>query len=240
MARLHRSLLTLLLLPAFIGSLFGCAGPQGAGPEVQAQKAELKAARAEIANLRAELARMAAEIKAITSRLTATEERTGLRPLNLTWLKPMSGGGRLEAGDGVFVGGHGHRGKRRSLAKYVKGYKAHVAVIWATWCKPCTSEEELELLHELQPLLRARGVELVSVLVDDLGLALNHAKAPRWVYPLWFGKDAHTQWLPEMLIRKGLSLPVFLVAGPNLKVRYYAAGKLDKSRVRELVTAAAY
>jgi thiol-disulfide isomerase/thioredoxin len=182
---------------------------------------------------------MAAEMKAITARLTVTEQRTGLKPVSGSWLKTMPAGNRFEAGDAVYVAGHGRRGKRRNLAKYVRSYKAHVAVIWATWCKPCTSAEELELLHRLQPQLKRRGVELVSVLVDDLSIATGHAKAPQWIYPLWFGKDAQYNWLPKKLASK-LDLPLFLVVGPDLGVRYYAMGKLDEARLRALVTAAAF
>ncbi len=221
--------------------LFSCGGAQGASSDViKAQQAELAAAKAEIKALRAALALLTAQMKALTARVDATEQRTGLKPLSTTWLKPMPAGSRLEAGDAIYVGRLGDRGKRRRLSKHVKAYKAHVAVVWATWCKPCTSDHELKLLHKLQPQLARHGVDLVSILVDDLELAQKHAKARRWIYPLWFGKSAHTQWLPEALIRKGLSLPVFLVVGPDLMVRYYAAGKLDDERLRDLVTAAAF
>ena len=36
---------------------------------------------------------------------------------------------------------------------------------WASWCEPC--QQELPLLDKLAPKLRARGVEIVAVDVDD-------------------------------------------------------------------------
>jgi thiol-disulfide isomerase/thioredoxin len=36
---------------------------------------------------------------------------------------------------------------------------------WASWCEPC--KKELPLLDKLAPKLRARGVEIVAVNIDD-------------------------------------------------------------------------
>ena len=36
---------------------------------------------------------------------------------------------------------------------------------WASWCGPC--QQELPLLNKLAPKLRARGVEIVAVDIDD-------------------------------------------------------------------------
>ena len=36
---------------------------------------------------------------------------------------------------------------------------------WASWCEPC--KKELPLLDKLAPRLRARGVEIVAVNIDD-------------------------------------------------------------------------
>jgi len=36
---------------------------------------------------------------------------------------------------------------------------------WATWCEPC--KKELPLLSKLAPKLKARGVEVVAVNIDD-------------------------------------------------------------------------
>jgi peroxiredoxin len=36
---------------------------------------------------------------------------------------------------------------------------------WASWCEPC--KKELPLLDKLAPKLRARGIEIVAVNIDD-------------------------------------------------------------------------
>ncbi|MCU1282056.1 MAG: Redoxin domain protein, partial [bacterium] len=36
---------------------------------------------------------------------------------------------------------------------------------WASWCEPC--KKELPLLDKLAPRLRARGIEIVAVNIDD-------------------------------------------------------------------------
>ena len=230
------ALLGLLLIPCF-----SCAAPQTAGggmsPE---QHADLQAAQANVKALQAEVKRLGEALMAMGERLAAAEQRTGLRAVEGRWLKPLAAGTRFLAGAATVLDGPGEREKPRNLAKFANGTRGYVVALWATWCKPCTSDEELVLLHELQDQLRPRGVELVSILVDDLGLARKHARAARWIYPLWFVKSAHTQWLPEALIRQGLSLPVFLVVRPDGEARYFATGKLDHAAVRDLVSAAAY
>ena len=248
MAKVPTSLRSGLCAAMFMGLMgligfiaAGCAGPQsGLAGMNPAEKAELQTAQAEVKTLRAEMARLAAQLTAMSERLAAAEQRTGLRPVAGRWLKPLAAGTRFLAGAATVIDGPDDRGKQRNLAKYTRSTKGYVVALWATWCKPCTSREELALLHKLQPQLRQRGVELVSILVDDLDQARGHALAQRWIYPLWFVKSAHTQWLPEALIRQGLSLPVFLVVSPEGEARYWAAGKLDEAAVRDLVAAAGY
>jgi peroxiredoxin len=45
---------------------------------------------------------------------------------------------------------------------------------WASWCEPC--KKELPLLDKMAPRLRARGVEIVAVNIDD-----NRDKAAEFV-----------------------------------------------------------
>ncbi len=45
---------------------------------------------------------------------------------------------------------------------------------WASWCEPC--KEELPLLDKLAPKLRAKGIEIVAVNIDD-----NKASAEAFV-----------------------------------------------------------
>jgi cytochrome c biogenesis protein CcmG/thiol:disulfide interchange protein DsbE len=45
---------------------------------------------------------------------------------------------------------------------------------WASWCEPC--KKELPLLDKLAPRLRARGIEIVAVNIDD-----DRAKAAEFI-----------------------------------------------------------
>lgn len=230
-----------LALVALMGAAtLGCAAAQTAGGMTAEEKAGLQSAQADLQALRAEVTRLGAALAAMGQRLAAAEQRTGLRPVVGRWLKPLAAGTRFLAGPATVLEARGEREKSRNLARFAQGTQGYVVALWATWCKPCTSEEELVLLHQLQDELRPRGIELVSILVDDLNLARRHPRAARWIYPLWFVKNAHTEWLPEALIRQGLSLPVFLVVSRTGEARYFAAGKLDDAAVRDLVAAAAY
>jgi thiol-disulfide isomerase/thioredoxin len=114
-----------------------------------------------------------------------------------------------------------------------------VISFWATWCKPCTTPEELVLIGQLQRELGAASVGFLNLAVDDLSKVRGDARAPGWVYPVWQADDAHIELLPEAFIRKsGLGLPLFLVVDGRGVPRFWRNRNLDLAGVEELVALA--
>lgn len=206
----------------------------------QADVDRLNGKAAEVDGLKVRIAELEAQLKLLDGRLSVNEQRNGLRPLQSAALTTAEGDlEALQPGDATYVGAFREAGKKRNLGRYVKDFDGYVMVFWATWCVPCTSDEELALLAQLQPQLARRNVALVSVAIDDLAKVQVHPKAERWIYPLWFAKDAHLAWLPQSFIQRvGVGLPIFLVVSRTGKVRYFANKKLDATAVRDIVTAA--
>jgi hypothetical protein len=133
----------------------------------------------------------------------------------------------------------GQRGKRRSLAKHLEAYDGYVMAFWATWCKPCTSPEELAHLRTLQRALHRHGVELISMAIDDLGKVQADPRAAHWLYPFWHHDDGHVEMLPQSFISGvGLGLPLFVVVSASGTMRYYRSAPLEPEVIREIVDAA--
>ncbi len=232
------SVVTKALLAGFL--FIGCGSgqqaviPPGTVLLTQAEHARLSRAAAEVMELRQAMA-------ALLQRVRHVEQRVGLKPLDGTGLK------RARPGQSVrlprrakFVGGHGERAEKRSLADHLGGRRAYVISYWATWCKPCTSPEELRHLRHLQAQLSRQGVDLVSIAVDGLSKVQRDPRAPGWLYPLWQSNDAHLEMLPRAFMSEvGVGLPLFLVVGPTGNIQYYLKTKLDDAAVRDLVSATA-
>jgi thiol-disulfide isomerase/thioredoxin len=201
----------------------------------------LAAAQRQVQSLTQQLQSLQTENAALRARLDAAEQRLGLVPYRPAALKPLQGDGRaLEAGgDSLYVGEAGGRPAKRNLAKTLGSADVTVVSFWATWCGPCTSDAELEHLRHLETQLARHGVGLVSLAVDEVAKVQGHAKADRWLYPLWQRQDGHLKMLPRALMEKvGVGLPVFLVVDRAGQVAWYRNQALDEAAVGELVTAA--
>ena len=215
--------------------LLGCGGAQA-----QTDPNAVAVTRQDLDLLRRlarEVHSLRAENTALKRRLDFVEQRVGLARFRPSKLKPVHGV-EVKPKDAVRVVEAGARGKRANLGKYLGTYDGYVVAFWATWCKPCTSPEELAHLRMLQTRLRKSRIELVSVLIDDLKKAQADPRASGWLYPFWFREDAHIDMLPQAFIQRvGLNLPLFLVVSPSGEVRYVHNEKLTDDAVRDIVTA---
>ncbi len=222
-------------------SMHGC-GDASANERHQRDLARLRAdlnkERARVSKLQATVKRLKSDIAGLKKRLVPFEQRTFAKPFRGGRVKRSSGD--LELPSGVRVVGVGERGKKTSLRRHIAGFRGGLFGYWATWCKPCTSKEELHHLRVLQKQLRPYHVDLVSVLIDDLKKAQASPKAGKWLYPFWFVKDGHMQMLPRSMVQKmGLGLPFFLLTDNEGRIRWHHRGKLDDAAVRDFITAAA-
>lgn len=186
--------------------------------------------------LRETVERQNAEIQTLKTRLTRSEQRLGLahwRPSAVTaWDGPsaITLPKRLQ-----HLSQSGARPKARALPLDDRPY---VISFWATWCKPCTSPEELARLAILRRELRSEGLGFYSVAIDSLSKVRSDARAATWPYPVWQGDDAHLDLLPEAFMRKvGMGLPLFVVIDGHGRLRYYRGQALDAAAGRDLVLA---
>ena len=200
----------------------------------------LTQAAEQIPRLATELSGLKTELGMLRARLAPVEQRTGLARMSSKKLSRLqSVDRRVELWDGSYVAYPGAKPRKRPLRKHVDGYQGYVVAFWATWCVPCIADEELVHLREMQRGLRRKGVDLVSVAIDDLSLVLGHQKASKWLYPLWHKDDGHLAMLPEGFIQQvGVNLPLFLVVSKEGEVCQFYNQKLDPVAVRDIVTAA--
>ena len=200
----------------------------------------LTQAAAQLPRLVNEIAGLKTDMGVMRARLAPLEQRPGLAQAKSDKLSRLqSGDRRVTLWEGSYLAYPGAKPKKRRLANHIKGYNGYVVAFWATWCVPCISDEELVHLGEMQRALKRKGAELVSVAIDDLSLVRNHAKASRWIYPLWHKDDGHLAMLPQDFIRQvGVNLPLFLVVANDGSVCEFYNQKLDSVAVRDIVTAA--
>ena len=219
-----------------------CVGCATAQPIHDPNMAQItKRQLAQIQSQAAKIKPLEQQIKSLKQRLRHVEERVGLAQFNPSKLKRMPASeSQLIQPNAVQVTAMGDRGKKLKLDRYLKNFDGAVFAYWATWCKPCTSPKELAHLKHLQKQLRRHNIELVSVVIDSLEKAQADPRAPNWLYPFWFKKDAHLEMLSRAFIQRvGMGLPLFLVVSRSGEVRYYLNDKLSDSTVRDLVTATA-
>ncbi len=209
--------------------------------EIEALKQEVAALRPKVrhvADLELRLAELRAEVTELSERLKR-RGRGPARPRGTRLQRPTAGTLKLKLPKLAYVARAGGRSERRSLSSHLRRKDGAVLAFWATWCKPCIADGELEHLRKLQRELRREGGDLVSVAVDDLEAVQDHDKADRWIYPLWQGDDAHLKMLPRAFVeRTGLSLPLFVVTDGRGEVVAWWKDSLGGGAVRQLVRAA--
>ena len=230
---------------ALLPALAGCYGQA-----VERNQREVAALRTDVSRLEADVRRMAdlelrlaeltTEVRELNDRLARRGRPAAAAPPEARTLRePRGGAVALGLPEATLVERAGDRGKRRSLAAHVRSHGGAVVSFWATWCKPCVADEELELLSDLQRRLRRAGSDLVSVAVDDLQDVRSSPRADRWLYPLWHRRDGHLEMLPRRFMEEvGVSLPLFLVVDERGSIRKYHRAKLNPDIVRELAEAA--
>lgn len=200
---------------------------------------KLRALQPELDRARARLADLATTLAETQAALEVAEQRLGRRPFNPSSLLTADFALKSPA-DAQRLDSVGGSGKRQSLAKALAATRrGAVVAFWATWCKPCTSPDELARLTRMKRDLAQAGADLVFFSVDEtLSAVTSDPRAPTWLYPLWQGNDAHLGMLPRAWIQShGVELPVMLVVAPDGAVRWVRKGALDDQAERDLLTA---
>lgn len=179
-------------------------------------------------------------LEASRRRVALLERRLGVGAFTPKELLRGEADWRLALPSVRYVAGQGAKAQRARLGKLLAGHRAVVLGYWATWCKPCTSPEELAQLDELAKALQPYNVALHSLAVDSLDKVLADPRAATWRYPLLQRDDGHLDTLPQALVqRAGLGLPLFVVVDATGRVHWVRKGRLSPEVVSELVTAAA-
>ena len=114
-----------------------------------------------------------------------------------------------------------------------------LVAFWATWCKPCTTPDELHRLERLRRELADQGADLVFFSVDEtMATVTGDPRAGTWLYPLWQRDNGHLEMLPRPWVQsQGVDLPLMLVVAPDGKVSWARKGALDDDATRDLLTA---
>jgi hypothetical protein len=221
--------------------LMACGGaPAAKEPDpLRIAHGEIESLQREVAQRDAALRDERAGHQATRAKLELAETRLGQRPFRPQSLRSAPRGMRFEAGRAQRLSARDGRAQKTRLAKDMAPRRRYVVAYWATWCKPCTTPEELERVRALRDRLERMGSGLASVAVDSLKKVRADRRADTWVYPLWQRDDAHLEWLPEAFVRKaGLGLPLFVVVSDDGRLLYWHNRALDDASTEELVTAA--
>jgi thiol-disulfide isomerase/thioredoxin len=242
----HRSLVAVLALGVAgtsIGWWLAAPGAADDGKDLPFSREHLKAlddATDAIGNLQVEQGRLRERIDEYERRLDIAEQRVGLvppKPSGLTAFGQV--GARLEPADVAKMDSRGNKPRRTRLAAEVPAGAPFVVTFWATWCKPCTSPEELALSKELRASLGREGLGFVNVAIDAPAVADADPRAATWLYPYLVAKDAHLEMLPRAFVERfGVDLPLHLVVAPSGTITWFRKGALSESVLDELVTAA--
>lgn len=203
--------------------LGGATSLAGSGDEeVEIKRSELTRLRetaARVAPLEAQLEALQAQHRQTLAALELAEVRLRLRPFSPSALVRAD--------------------FKPKLAKALEASERGLVVAyWATWCKPCTTPDELERMKRLRSELAAQGADLIFLAVDGLDEVVADPRAGGWLYPLWQRDDGHIDMLPESYVRaQGLELPLMLVVPKSGQVRWVRKGALDDDAERDLLTA---
>jgi thiol-disulfide isomerase/thioredoxin len=202
-------------------------------------EAQLEKARTELKGARHELEQSRQALASLRERLAAFENYAGLGPFRPRFIVAVDGAMKLTFGGASYVEAAGAAPRKVKVSAEIKGRPGVVIAYWATWCKPCTSEEELSRMRVLSDALAREGYAFVSFAIDGLEAVRNDPRAGRWHYPLYQANDGHLDMLPEAFVKqKGVGLPMFFVARADGTVTYYRQGPLDEAVVAELLAAA--
>lgn len=222
-----------------------CASPSLAAPPkpedpVTVRRSELEALRAtadRVPALEGQIAALERERQALTAAVEVANQRLGLAPFAPAGLE--RGDFTVKLPDALRVDGRAQKPRKASLARAVgDARRGLVLAYWATWCKPCTSDEELARLAKLRAELATQGAELAFLAIDGIDKVLSDPRADRWLYPLWQRDQGHLEMLPEAFVRRGgLDLPLMLVVGKGGRVSWVRRGALDDDAARDLLTA---
>lgn len=242
----HRSLaLVAALSAAAAGFGWWLAAPGSAddGQDLQFTRQHLQTldrAVDAIGNLQVEQGRLRERIDAYERRLAVTEQRVGLSPPKPSGLTAFDvSGARLEPVDVAKMDSRGNKPRRTRLAAEVGQGVPFVVTFWATWCKPCTSPEELALAATLRASLAREGLGFANIDIDAPGVADRDPRSETWLYPYLQAKDAHLEMLPRAFIDTfGVDLPLHLLVTGSGRIAWFRKGALTAAVVDELVTAA--
>ena len=205
------ALLITLCCQLLLGGCGNAAASEQSQRDIARLKQQVAKERARAAKFSKKVATLKLQIVKLNKELKPYKQRAGLVPFKGGVISSANGA-PLERIKGTRVANAGDRGKKQALATALNKRRGAVIGFWATWCKPCIADAELHHMKALQKQLKKYDVEFVSVLIDDLGKAQAHAKAEKWIYPLWFIRDGHMNMLPRSLVQRvGLALPFFLV-----------------------------
>lgn len=106
--------------------------------------------------------------------------------------------------------------------------------VWATWCKECV--EDFPAFVELQPRYRDRGVEFLTLSLDDVGPAKDVAPVERFLRLQATGMSNYilTEPLPDSLELLEISgVPAVLIYRPDGSVVYRIKADDFENRVEQ-------
>ncbi len=207
--------------------------------EIAALKAEIGAIQKQLRDI-AELELRVEELRAEIRKLRGDGPRRRRRPPpKRAKVTAIKGKLRMKLPSATVLRRPGARPDKRPLSGHLRDFDGFVLAYWATWCKPCIADGELDKVRKLRRSLRNKNVELISMAIDDLDDVRRHAKADQWIYPLWQKSDGHVSMLPRRFVETvGLGLPLFVVVNARGEIRHYLKSDLQGDAVDQLVSAA--
>lgn len=213
---------------------------QRQGKEIAALQAEIGAMQKQlrdIAELELRVEELRGELRRLRGDSAAPRRRRRTAPK--AQVTAVRGQQKIKLPTATVVQRAGARPDKRPLSGHLRDFDGYVLAYWATWCKPCIADDELEKVRQLRRALRRKNVELVSMAIDDLADVKAHAKVDRWIYPLWHKDDGHLSMLPRQFVQSvGLGLPLFVVVDARGSIRHYLKSDLQGDAVDQLVAAA--
>ncbi len=219
-----------------------------------ASQADLRRQQQELATLKAEIQSIQKELRSIAELQLRIEELRGelrrlqgggsrrrrpARARSAAKLTPVKGRLRIKLPNAIVMRRAGSTPSKKALSGHLREFDGYVIAFWATWCKPCIADGELDKVRQLRRALRAKNVELISMAVDELDDVRGHAKVDSWIYPLWQRDDGHMEMLPRRFIEDiGLGLPLFVLVGSSGTISHYLKSDLKGDAVSQIVAAA--